>query len=252
MKKIFWLAGVMTLLVVSSCKKDKDSNGGDNGGNTKLLKKVTKTENGITTIYNLNYEGNKLRSFNSTDNLESTALTFDAAGNITRIEIRDHNDYSTYMYTYNNGIPVSGSLKVVHKVAGEPDDIVQDDVFTYTVVNNQVTTIKQEMKLAETELTANLTYTNTGNLDKITIDGDEVYTVSFTYGTKKPGFPTMSKWVLGLGETLEFYAKNELLTAFYDFPGTDFDFSYTTSYTYDADGYPLTSSDGEVALKYEY
>lgn len=253
MKKIFLLAGALTLLVISSCKKDKDSDGGSyNGGNTKLLKKVTKTENGTTTVYNLKYEGNKFKSFSSTDNLESTAFTLDAAGNVTKVEIRDHNDYRTYTYTYNNGIPVSGTLKTVQKVAGEPDDVLQDDVFTYTVVNNQVTTIKQEMKIAETELTASLTYNSTGNLDKVTIDGDEAYVISFTYGTKKTAYPNMTKWVLDLGQTLEFYAKNELLTSFYDFPGTEFDFTYTTSYTYDADGYPLTSDDGEVSLKYEY
>jgi hypothetical protein len=203
-------------------------------------------------VFNLNYDGNKLKSFSSTDNLESTAFTFDAAGNITKVEIRDHNDYKTYTYGYSNGIPVNGTLKVVHKVAGEPDGVLQDDVYNYTVVNNQVTTIKQQMKIAETELTANLTYNSTGNLDKVTIIGDEAYVVSYTYGTKKPGFPNMTKWVLDLGQTLELFAKNELITAFYDFPGSDFDFSYTTSYTYDADGYPLTSDDGETKLKYEY
>ena len=60
MKKIVLLAGAFTMLVFSSCKKDKDSNDGDNnGGKTKLLKKVTKTENGTTTVFNLIYDGNQ-------------------------------------------------------------------------------------------------------------------------------------------------------------------------------------------------
>jgi hypothetical protein len=255
MKKIFLLAGAMALLVVSSCKKDKDSNsndGNNNGGKTKLLKKVTRTEHGATTVFNMNYDGNKLTSFSSSDNLESTAFTFDAAGNITKVEIRDHSDYSTYTYQYNNGIPVSGTLKMVTKVAGHPDEVVQDDVLTYTVVNNQVTKIKQEMKLSSTELVANLTYNSNGNLEKMLMDGDESYAVSFTYGTKKSAYPLLSKWVLDLGYTFQFYNKNELLTSFYDFPGNQFDITYTTKYTYDGDDYPLTSDDGETQLKYEY
>src|SRR5688572_21385491 len=142
MKKIFLLAGAMTMLVLSSCKKDKDSDGDNNGGNTKLLKKVTKTENGATTVFNLTYEGNKLKSFSSGDGLESTTMTYNGSNDIMKIDIRDHNDYTTYTYAYNNGNPVSGTVQTIHKVAGEPDDVIQDDVLTYTVANNQVTKIK--------------------------------------------------------------------------------------------------------------
>lgn len=253
MKKIFVLAGAITMLVLSSCKKDKESKDDDNnGGNTKLLKKITKTENGATTVFNLTYDGNKLKSFSSADGLESTAFTLDGSGNISKIDIRDHNDYITYTYTYNNGVPVSGTVKTIHKVAGEPDDITQDDVLTYTVVNNQVTKIKKEMKLAEIEEIANITYGSDGNLAKVVFDGDMQGAIAFTWGTKKPGFPTISKWVLDLGYTLQFFAKNEMLTAFYDFEGTMFDYTLTTQYSYDKDGYPVASNDGETQLKFEY
>ena len=99
MKKIFLLAGAMAMLVLSSCKKDKDSNDDNNGGQTKLLKKVTKTENGSTNVFNLTYNGSKLRSFSSADGLESTVLTLDGSGNISKIEYRDHDDYTTYTTT---------------------------------------------------------------------------------------------------------------------------------------------------------
>jgi hypothetical protein len=257
MKKIFLLAGTMTMLVLSSCKKDKDSDGGNNnsGGNTKLLKKVTETQNGKTTVYNLIYEGNKLTSINSSDNLETTVFTFDGAGNITKLENRSSNYYSTYTYAYNNGIPVSGTIKVLHKIAGEPDDVTQDDVLTYTVANNLVTKIKEESKLDGLTQTANLTYNSSGNLEKITIEAnepDETFSITYTYGTKKPGFPNISKWVMDIGYTSQFFARNETLTAFYDFTGTQFDKTVTTKYTYDADGYPLTANDGETQLKFEY
>lgn len=253
MKKIFLLAGIMAMLVVSSCKKDNNSNGNNNGGESaKQLKKVTKTENGKTTIYNLTYDGSKLISFSSIDNLESTVFTYDGSGNIVKLETRGNTYYSTYTYTYNNGTPASGAIKVIHKIAGQPDDLVQDDVLSYTVINNQVTRIKQTMKLDPAEQTFNLTYNSNGNVDKVTAEGDEVFSVAFTYGTKKPGYPTLTKWVLDLGYTMQFFMKNEVLTAFYDFPGTQLDKTLTTKYTYDGNGFPLTSDDGETQLKYEY
>jgi hypothetical protein len=252
MKKIFLLAGALSMLVFSSCKKDKDSDDDNNGGKTKLLKKVTRTENGATTVFNLNYEGNKLKSFGSADGLETTALTFDGSGNVTKIDMRDHNDYTTYTFTYNNGIPVSGTVKGVHKVAGEPDEPTQDDVLTYTVVNNQVTKIKREMKEDDAEEIINLTYGSDGNLKKASLEGYSDFGIEFTWGTKKPGFPNSSKWVLDLGYTLQLFAKNEMLTAFYDFEGTQFDYTLTTKYTFDNEGYPLTSDDGETQLKFEY
>lgn len=250
------MAGVMAALVFSSCKKDKNSGSDNNngGGAAKMLKKVTKTENGTTTVYNLNYDGNKrLTSFNSTNNLETTAFTYDGAGNITKIEQREQNYYSTYTYTYNNGIPVSGTIKVILKVAGEPDDIQQDEVLTYTVSNNKITKIHQKTNLDGSELDMVLTYQPSGNLAKAEATAEGyTYSANYTYGTKKPAFPTVSNWVLDLGFSLEFASKNELITTFVDFPGTDSDITVTNQYTYDASGYPLTSNDGETQLKFEY
>ena len=90
------MAGVMAALVFSSCKKDKNS-GSDVGGSTKLLKKVTETSNGTTTVYNLNYDGNKRLTFlGSIDNVETTNFTYDGAGNVIKVEEKEHNYYSTY------------------------------------------------------------------------------------------------------------------------------------------------------------
>jgi hypothetical protein len=254
MKKIFLLAGAFTLLVFSSCKKDNNSNDGNNkGGKTKLLKKVTKTESGATTVFNLTYDGNKFKSFSSANGTESTAVTLDGGGNVSKIEVKDHNDYTTYIYMYNNGIPVSGTVKTIHRIAGEPgEDVLQDDVLTYTVANNQVTKIKKHNNIADVEETVNLTYNSGGNLEKAVLEGEDPFSVLFTWGTKKPGFPTVSKWVLDVGYTLQFFARNEMLKAFYDFDGTLFDHELKMNYTYDSDGYPLTSDDGETKIKFEY
>ena len=109
------MAGLMVAIVFSSCKKDKDSDSDKgSGGSTKLLKKVTETANGTTTVYNLNFDGNKRLIFlGSIDNHETTNFTYDGSGNVIKVEMKEHNFYSTYTYSYNNGIPVSGTLKTI-------------------------------------------------------------------------------------------------------------------------------------------
>ena len=256
MKKFFLIAAAMAVLVFSACKKDKDNHSGSNGGgNGKLLKKVTKTEAGHTVAYNLNYDGNKrLTSITSNDGSETTSFTYDNAGNVTKVERKEGNYYTTFTYTYNNGIPVSGTLKLELKVAGEPDDLQQDDEFTYTVTNNQVTKIHTKNKTDGLEYDITLSYKPNGNLEKAVYSGHEDYSYSvvYTYGNKKPAFPTLSKWVLDLGFSLEFAANNALISTLIDLPGDTYDLEFTTTYTYDAAGYPITSGLDGVNLKYEY
>ena len=108
------------------------------------------------------------------------------------------------------------------------------------------------MNLDDVEMDVNLTYHSSGNLAKAEITGDEEYSINYTYGTKKNSFPAMSKFVLDLGFSIAFAAKNELITTVMDFPGSQFDQTVTNQYTYDANGYPLTSNDGQTQLKFEY
>ena len=258
MKKVFLLAGALTALVFTSCKKDKDDDNNNGGGNnpaTKLIKKMTETENGVTTVYNFTYDNaKKLTGFASTDGKESTTFTYDAAGNVIKVESIEDEFKNVYTYTYTNGVPVSGTLKTWEKNGSEPDELIEDDELTYTVSNGQVTKLKLYMKQADEELTMDFTYAN-GNLSKVETAQNSIfpYKATFVFGTKKSPFPQISKYVLDqAGFSLFFSSKNELVTAAYDFPGTDLDKTTTTTYTYDASGYPLTSNDGQVQLKYEY
>jgi hypothetical protein len=83
--------------------------------------------------------------------------------------------------------------------------------------------------------------------------GVDFYTATFTFGNKKPVFPVVSNYILDhAGFSLQFAAKNEVLSANYDFPGTEMDETITTQYTYDSKGYVLTSTDGTAQLKFEY
>lgn len=261
MKKLFLLAGILSALVLTSCKKDKDDNGDNNnggGGNnpaTKLIKKMTKVENGVTTVYNFTYDNAKrLTGFASTDNKESTTFSYDAAGNLIKVESIEQEFKNIYNYTYANGVPVSGTLKSWQKNGSEPDELIEDDELTYTVSNGQVTKLKLNMKQAASELTMDFTYAN-GNLSKVeTAQGSPyTYKATFVFGTKKSPFPLVSKYVLDqAGFSLFFSSKNELITTSFDFPGTQLDETTTLTYTYDGSGYPLTSNDGETQLKYEY
>jgi len=53
-------------------------------------------------------------------------------------------------------------------------------------------------------------------------------------------------------ESSRFFAKNDLLTMHYDYPGTELDNTITNVYTYDANGYVLTANDGETQTQFEY
>lgn len=102
------------------------------------------------------------------------------------------------------------------------------------------------------EINLLMTY-NDGNLTKVTSEGTGIYTANFTFGNKKAVYPKVTNYVLDqAGFSLQFAAKNELLSAAYDFPGTEADLTITTTYTYDSNGYVLTSNEGTEQLTFEY
>jgi YD repeat-containing protein len=258
MKKLFLIAGVLSALTFTACKKDKDENnnggGGDNNPPAKTLKKITQVEGGVTTVYNFNYTNSKLASFVSADGKESTTFTYDAAGNLSKIESIEADFKNVYTYTWANGIPVSGTFKSWEKEGTQIGDLIEDDKLTYTVANSQVTKIHLEMAQdgAAGDMDFNMTYTN-GNLTKVLSSTAGIYSATFTFGTKKSPYPKVTNYVLDqAGFSLIFGSKNELITSAYDFPGTALDNVFTQQYTYDAAGYPLTSNDGETKLTFEY
>ncbi|WP_153796606.1 hypothetical protein [Foetidibacter luteolus] len=251
MKRVLIIAGAITTLIAASCSKDK-TNPGPGDGAAKTLKKVTKTEGETNTVYSLTYEGNRLTAMKSADNKEATLFTYDAAGNLTKIEEKDAGTKTIYTFTYNNNVPATGTLKHWMLTAGEPDDLTQDDELAYTVENDAVTKIHVKSKVDPAEADFVLSYNN-GNLASIESGGDEPVKASFTYGNKKPLFPRLTKYVLDhAGFSLLFAAKNDMLSAAYDFPGTEFDYTVTNQYTYDANGNVLTSTDGTTKFTMEY
>ncbi len=252
MKKIFLLAAAFSLMALVSCKKD-DTVKPVEQVPAKLLKKLTKTENGVTTVFNFQYDAAKrLLSYKSSDNKTGIDFTYDANGNLVKV-INNEDDYlNVYTYAYNNGIPVSGTFRSWEKTDGQPGAQIEDDELTYTITQNRVTKIHLKFLLSADETDFNLSYEPSGNLSKI-VSGNNNYTASFAYGSKKPVFPVVSKYVLDqAGFSLQFASKNELLSIGFDFPGTQFDETVVNQYTYDASGYVLTSNDGSSQAHFEY
>jgi len=251
MKQKFLIAVlVSSILAFSSCKKSDPAP--SNPGTEKKLKKVTKTEAGTVTVYNLTYNAaGKLLSYKSPDNTAYVKFTYDAAGNLTGIEEKEQDFLNIYIYTYVNNIPVSGIFESWDISGGLPGTLVEDDQLFYTITNNQVSKIKITAQ-GGPEWNFNLAYTN-GNLTKVTAEGPIVYTAEFTFGNKKAIYPKVTGYVLDqAGFSLLFSANHEILKADFDFPGTTHDYTTSNTYTYDSNGYVLTSNDGDSQQVFAY
>ena len=184
----------------------------------------------------------------SSDNVESITITYDAGGNPVKLEEYNSDYHNIYTYTYNNGSPVSGTFKSWELASG---DLFEDDVLTYTVSNGLVTAINWTDQLGGNNMSFVLSYAN-GNLVKVQ-DAGNMFTANFTFGNKKPVFPKVFNYIMDqAGYSMQFFARNEILSMSFDFPGTVSDFTSTMQYTYDADGYVLTSNDGTSTFSYQY
>jgi YD repeat-containing protein len=250
------MVALATLLV--GCKKDKNDTEPVNPTTSKVLKRIIETENGVTTTNTLSYGGNKrLIAITSNDGEQFVKFTYDDNGNILKIENKVEDVRNIFEFTYNNNVPVTGNFKS-YELTGTEEILAEKYDLQYTVVNGTVTKIKASIPAdAATGQQAynveyDLTYSN-GNLTRIASGGIAAYSAAFTYGNKKPVFPVVSKYILDpAGFSAQFYAKNEILSINYDFPGNTLDNTISTAYTYDAQGYVLTANDGETQSKFEY
>jgi YD repeat-containing protein len=254
MKKFLSLAGMLAVLFLSSCKKESSAPAPGPGPDpaAKLLKTLTKTAGGQTTVYTYTYDDTKrLREVRSADGQEITLITYDAAGRPVKVEETEQQFRNIYTYTWANNVPVSATFKSWEKHAGAADELIEDDVLTYTVAGGKVTKIDLHMLLSDDHASFNLTY-NGHNLTEVA-DGNGFYKATFTYGSKRSPFPAISSYVLDqAGFSLLLYAKHEITSFSFDFPGTVLDKTVTSTFTYDAAGYPLTSNDGLAQYQYQY
>jgi len=250
--KFLMAAAVVAVVALTSCKKDDPAPSVT--PQTKKLKKLTRTENGIAKVYTLTYDAaNRLTSYKTADNSAYVMFTYDAQGNLTGIEEKEDEFKNVYSYTYQNNKPATGSFKSWKIVAGQPNELIEDDQLTYTVTNNQVSKIHLNMLQTGAEADLQLTYTN-GNLTKVVSQSAQFpYTADFSFGTHRSAFPKVTNYVLDqAGFSLQFASNNEMKSASFDFPGTAFDQTVNTQYTFDNQGYALTSNDGSLQMIFEY
>jgi hypothetical protein len=153
---------------------------------------------------------------------------------------------------YENGIPERATFKSYERNGGE-EILTEDDIAHYDIEGGKVTHITIDMIMQQQKVNFALTYDNKGNLTKIQGENGLDYTATFTYGTKKPMFPQVFKFIIDhAGYSVHYFAKNDILSKSYDFPGTDHDFANTVQNTYDSNGYVLTSTEGDTQLTFEY
>lgn len=254
MKKRLLFACVIGALFFSSCKKNKDAT--DSGSRAKVLKKMTQTLAGEETIYDFNYDaGKRLVSIKSTDNTKVQSFTYNASGKLTGLIDEDASYRQVHSFIYANDIPISGNYKVFEKQLTRPDHLLGERQMVYTVVNNQVENIHVDHLLfaAQKETNFSLSYTG-GNLTKVQVTKGAFYEGVYTYGNRRSVFPKIFDFIMDVSSEHAFLfgVKNEILIARHDFDGTELNRIITTQYTYDTDGYVLTSDDGTIMRTFDY
>ncbi|HKG07198.1 MAG TPA: hypothetical protein VKB19_12100 [Pedobacter sp.] len=262
MKKQIAMMIALFVVVAAGCKKDKDKDNPIDGGNGKVkyISKVTSTDDDEQTIYVATYDSqNRLVSYGTGDNSEKTTFTYGANDNLVKYEFEsdseDGFDKETYEITYNaSNVPTTGKHTLYNSLA-----VVHEEDLTYTVANGTVTQLVAKDQDDEVS-TYKMTYQN-GNVTKVDVEVPGVkFTLSATYGSKKSPFLGMNlKYLIVPTNLFAYYAKNELTSAT-STVGAQVAIRQVTTYTYDGDGYPLTSTstnpddttEPPTTTKYEY
>jgi YD repeat-containing protein len=249
MKNILWLFCITTL-TFGSCKKDDTNN---NNENKKQAKKIIKTEAGVNTVYNLAYDNNKrLVSVISADNTDKTIFTYDAAGNVTAMEILMPDNRAEWSFTYQGSTPKTGRYKAWDRSSGT-EHLMRDDQLTYTVVNDKVTAMRINVTGPLTAvLDMNVEYEGANPKRIVSQTQGFAFTQTLTWGTKKSPFAPVFKYVLDWSGAHALYSsKNELISLQTVVQGGT-SVTVNNQYTYDAEGYPLTITEGATTYRFEY
>ncbi|AWH85095.1 hypothetical protein HYN59_08130 [Flavobacterium album] len=239
MKKIYAVAAAL-LLIITSCSSDQNPE--NNGTDAVLLtKKIEQSQNGtiVTTLYQ--YDGEKLVAISNSAG-QNNVFTY-TGDQITKVEHTGNNeDAKTTEFTYDDEGRVSEMLEYgFNTILGEEGEVpVQEpwanrttyaynDDGTITLVTyagdheSQTEVIKEgTLTVANGNVTA---YTSASGNSAYTFDGSNNPEMNIT-GIS----PVNIAWQLG--------GINNITAASHS-NGSG---SYTATYTYDQDGYPLTGT----------
>jgi len=252
MKKLKLLFTILIGLTILSCSSDDDNN--QTPDNTsKLIKKVTLSNQNQTYSVNFSYN-----SDNSIDKLEYLDTGGDFIeqyfynnGELDRIERQDLNgvtEGSSEVYSYENGQPV------------EQKDYINittlDEVFKYFYNNNLLSSI-QYFGFNETEYSKQDIYQYDSNQNVISILTDYVNAsiseeeTVFTYDSKNNPFKNIEPKITLKESFISF--NNNLVTEVKTNLSKNTSISTKNyTYSYDNDEYPISRTDGNETLTFEY
>ncbi len=250
MKRKLWLCCAVLAALTACSKKDKDNRP---SAATKYLTAMTEQSNGLSSSYTLTYDGsNRLTAYvekGAGAITTSRELTYDAAGKLAKLK-NDHpeeNTYEEYTFKYDAaGVPESYIRQV-----SDDDGLKTTITGAYTITSGKVTRITETDMDPENHMVTNMDFTYAGhNVTKVTstVNGGQGLTsvVEVTHGSRKnplhPGLQLPYAMLADLA--LETYSENEIISI-KSYIGNMLQISYTNTYRYDADGYPVSSEQRE-------
>ena len=242
--------------MILSCSSDDEntSNTGDNPDlTTKLLKKVTVSNPNQT--YSINFYYNSENLIDKLEYLDTGSgfieQYFYVNDELTKIERQDLNGIfqgRKEEYTYENGLPT------------ERRDFINtstlDEVFKYSYTSNLLSNI-QYFGFNETEFSEQDIFQYNSNQNVISITTDYVNNsivdtrTDYTYDTKNSPFENVEPKIT-LIEGVVSFNNNPVTEEKIDLTTNNVIDSKDYSYTYDSEDYPLTQTDGNETLTFEY
>jgi len=257
MKKILHLFGILTLVLISSCSKDDNTESETSDTNSVLLKKVVSKygTNELTSVFT--YNGNKLTTVNYSDG-DSYSFTY-TGDLITKIEYFEKNVLSEKdLYTYDSQgnlvteIRIEGSYGHRTEYIRNSDGTISYNGYYGDVTSQKTFSTKGKLYFSNGEIIKNESSDTAGSSTYEDV-------VTYSYDTKNnpykniTGFDkiAISESFNDLFDDLESGITHNLLkeewTSFNKLEDTT-----TCTYIYDSNGFPKTSIVDGTSFQYFY
>lgn len=249
MKKLLTMAFV-AMTMMTSCSDDDSSDTNNNpGGDGPLLTKLVETYDGETYTTNFHYNGNKLTGYSDNEGFE-TEFTY-TGDKITKIEAFDEGDLvNEHIYEYHPDGKLAKHIEIYYYDGSAHGTKMlfnhNGDGTVYIAIFSGDQTAQT---IAEGTGAINMVNGNIESVSIVTEDGDE-FEYTYTYDNKHNPFKNITGYEILMFSDLQGGVNN--VTSETD---TEWGDVMTTTYTYNAEGYPVTSSDtwdGEPDGDYEY
>lgn len=238
MKKFHYFAvAFAALLFFAGCKKSTTEETKEVSKPLKYLSRVIHSVGTATDFVDYSYDAKNRLSLVKVGGSVTINYVYDG-DNLFSIESKSVSGTNVarnyYEFAYQNGVLKSGIRKIYAN-----DVLTKDYTFDYAVVNGQVT----QTTLNPGAVVTSYTYVN--NNVATSISGG--LTITYTYDAQKNVFSNAPAKYVTPGESNDRFSKNNVVKSVSSSGSTT---EYT--YTYDADGFPLTAVSGQNNYTYQY